>query len=257
MSIIYKFLPPDRRTYLGDQLLRFSQPAALNDPFECLPGLANEIAKEGIERIVSELKEVDSNFVRQLRENPLKIYDFFYRQAEANVNAHLGVFSLSGRWDSGLMWSHYTGSHSGFCLGFRRNHSFFTKSDLPNRIGPSPVIYSAHRVGVKFSRFTTDEVLRLLFTKSLDWQYEKEERLVEVLSHAKVMRNGNPYPVALFEVPHSALAEIVIGIRTDAGLKKELIEAGERLGIPVFQSVISQETFDIARTMVCGQTSIG
>ena len=37
MSPVYKYLPPDRKTYLDDELLRFTQPGALNDPFECIP----------------------------------------------------------------------------------------------------------------------------------------------------------------------------------------------------------------------------
>ena len=36
-SILYKYLPPDRITYFSNELLRFTQPADLNDPFECIP----------------------------------------------------------------------------------------------------------------------------------------------------------------------------------------------------------------------------
>lgn len=33
----YKYLPIDRKDYLKNEFLRFTQPNDLNDPFECLP----------------------------------------------------------------------------------------------------------------------------------------------------------------------------------------------------------------------------
>jgi hypothetical protein len=33
----YKYLPIERLSYLDNELLRFTQPTDLNDPFECLP----------------------------------------------------------------------------------------------------------------------------------------------------------------------------------------------------------------------------
>ena len=34
---LFKYLPPERKTFFTDFLLRFTQPSDLNDPFECLP----------------------------------------------------------------------------------------------------------------------------------------------------------------------------------------------------------------------------
>jgi len=48
VEILYKYVPVRRQDYLEEdyQLLRFTQPAALNDPSECLPGLRLDQAQE-------------------------------------------------------------------------------------------------------------------------------------------------------------------------------------------------------------------
>ncbi len=54
-DILYKYLPCRRKDYLDKkeknyQLLRFTQPRAFNDPFECLPGLSQEQAATTMQR---------------------------------------------------------------------------------------------------------------------------------------------------------------------------------------------------------------
>ena len=51
-SIIYKYLLAERKTYFEDELLRFTQPRYLNDPFECLPAKWTDL--EIINKIRSE-----------------------------------------------------------------------------------------------------------------------------------------------------------------------------------------------------------
>src|SRR5262249_27556412 len=48
----------------------------------------------------------------------------------------LGILSLSERWDSLLMWSHYADSHRGLAIGLRTDHGFFQKRDLRQILMP-------------------------------------------------------------------------------------------------------------------------
>jgi len=59
MLPLYKYLSPERRGYLHDELLRFSQPDALNDPFEFLPTISKEQASQIVE-----------TFLRMPKQNP-------------------------------------------------------------------------------------------------------------------------------------------------------------------------------------------
>ena len=51
VKTLYKYVPAERKDYLDEnhQLLRFTQPGALNDPFECCPGLSVQKAEKIIQ----------------------------------------------------------------------------------------------------------------------------------------------------------------------------------------------------------------
>ena len=98
---------------------------------------------------------------------------------------------LSERWDSILMWSHYTNSHSGYCIEYKVSKDLKTPS-----IGkiPMPVVYSTTRSNlvtmdlmemineVKSAESSSINlpykiIQALLLEKSVDWAYEKEWRV--------------------------------------------------------------------------------
>ena len=54
---LYKFLQSDRLTYLDDQLLRFTQPLALNDPFECRLQVDESVIREDLDRTNEEIRQ--------------------------------------------------------------------------------------------------------------------------------------------------------------------------------------------------------
>ena len=55
MNLYYKYLPPERLSYLDDELLRYTQPIDLNDPFECLPKKPSEKEFKDVIKKVFEL----------------------------------------------------------------------------------------------------------------------------------------------------------------------------------------------------------
>jgi hypothetical protein len=77
------------------------------------------------EEFGNQLEELGYNFQSLLElKNPdeiLKIINLkkkIDRRFIENRKEHLGVISFSKRWNSILMWSHYSESHTGFCVGF-------------------------------------------------------------------------------------------------------------------------------------------
>lgn len=83
----------------------------------------------------------------------------------------MGVFCMSEIKDNILMWSHYSGGHTGFCLEFSANNSFFGKSQK--------IIYKDEYPKVRLLGNTQDELTEaMLLTKAMDWRYEKEYRLI-------------------------------------------------------------------------------
>ena len=270
MPIVYKYLPPERKTYLDDELLRFTQPGALNDPFECIPiipkvdadkfvqGLiarnkpllelryAND--KQALKRLKKALPKVTAQTRKRYKRNPEYLPNFFIDRYLCQANQNIGIFSLSRNWNSTLMWSHYTVSHTGFCVGFDSEHSFFSRQDDDfNDIGTlEPVDYAESRIETIIESGITIDV-GLLHRKSIDWKYEEEERLVRQLKKANKLISTNPFDICLFTVPHSAISEIIYGVNAETDLKHKICSLGQSLGISVFEALISPTNFNIER----------
>ena len=70
------------------------------------------------------------------------------------------------------MWAHYGNSHRGFCLEF--------SADNENSAGihPLDVCYTEKLIKLNFHNDADDAIANMIFTKSLDWQYEEELRCI-------------------------------------------------------------------------------
>jgi hypothetical protein len=87
----------------------------------------------------------------------------------------MGVLSLSEINDNILMWSHYSESHTGFCIEFERTDS----NDLGNWDHCAPVMYDEYLPTFKPIELADKKtVTRILLTKSEFWAYEKEWRII-------------------------------------------------------------------------------
>jgi hypothetical protein len=75
-----------------------------------------------------------------------------------------------------LMWSHYAGSHSGFCIEFKSTHVKASKVTYQDTI---PKIQMMDLIRLKFNpntQGTLVDVWASLRTKLLEWEYENEYR---------------------------------------------------------------------------------
>lgn len=114
------------------------------------------------------------------------------------------VACLSERIDSILMWSHYADNHKGFALGYDLRPFL-----LPNEqgLGLFPVVYDEKRYDANefiiclfCSLFQIPAAnpdlmnsVKLLLYKSLDWEYEREWRLIK--SNNADLFNGKAEPI--------------------------------------------------------------
>jgi hypothetical protein len=248
-SPVYKFLPPSRSTYLDDQLLRFSQPRALNDPFEAANfqlGQLNEQFISSVNQAVEKDVEMELRSAGELKNLTNEFIDQFGEK--------VGVLSLSERWNSSLMWSHYTDRHRGYCVGFHRDHSFFT-CVTPQKSNLTPVTYGSSRI--EFADELKGLGTRMLFYKSIEWAYEEESRVVFYWTRVGPMNfiDGKAefpagVPVRLIAVPHDAICELIVGMNADSKLRAQLIQLGTKLGVPVFEAYPSQTKLALDRELI-------
>ena len=140
---------------------------------------------------------------------------------DAVLNQHVGIMCLNEVPDSILMWGHYTDNHRGFVVGFDSDHAFFSKRKTrEDEFGfLRQVNYQRERPRVVLS----DTSSPIWFnTKSDQWAYEKEWRMVRVLSECDSREENATFPFCLFGFPEDAVLEIIIGLRSTSSLIQRL-----------------------------------
>lgn len=164
----------------------FTSPAKFNDPFDCRPlqrfnGTDNDVTRyldklfakfqpqQNAAERAAEIASIlaDPNRDPRRPEN-LQIFGALMGSAATDQT---GILCLSGAPDVPLMWSHYADSHAGVCLGFDPEASYFALAQ--------PVRYTRRRSVVDPTVQSEEQMLDAsLYTKSLDWAYEEEWRIV-------------------------------------------------------------------------------
>ncbi|ALE54000.1 DUF2971 domain-containing protein [Paraburkholderia sp. RL17-368-BIF-A] len=203
--VAHKFKPLDKYGWeiLETSTLYFPDCAKLNDPADCQIDLmsAFRLARVGL----ANNDEADA-------EKAFRIH----AQAIMEHARTCGIFSLcsgSINSDAGrLMWAHYAANHTGVCLTFEIPHAF-----AEQLVGMAPVEYSTDELfkalqqlkpiqpqgpdGEFFDTFLKPVITSFLVTKSPEWKYEQESRLV----------SSQPGHVAF---DPSWLKQICFGLRT-------------------------------------------
>ena len=141
---------------------------------------------------------------------------FLLRQSveeELLLNYDKGAFSLAESADSPLMWSHYGDEHRGLCMGYSvplraANDIHMIEYGGSRLIGASSV--AAMLDGDEAARNAVDSAV--LLRKAVDWQYEKEWRL---LARKGVQKS----PLKL--------EEVVFGMRCQISVKYMIMRALE------------------------------
>ncbi|WP_428718064.1 DUF2971 domain-containing protein [Undibacterium curvum] len=262
--MLFKYLSPARIDVLEHLLIRFTQPSALNDPFESailvdasnsldmksvLLEFRNSLAGDGIIPINEDERD---ELERELAKLEAYAEDLMHPSSLGNKLVALldraqGVLSLSRTPDSLLMWSHYADSHKGFILGFDESHEFFSMPDGNGRkTKPHSVVYTSRRQAAKVGSENFYE--QLLCYKSLEWAYEQEVRIFRTFG-----RNQDDFEkndrncLKLFRVPAECIKEIYLGANIGDDLVKGIRLAAERqnLNVRVFRGGISTDRYEM------------
>ena len=135
----------------------------LNDPFE---GIFDDQISTMIS-FIEKVFEADGNDVRE----KLKVI--------TEYKSRLGVYSLSKSFENELLWAHYSDSHKGFCIEYELN-GLKEKYLIPPLVNELEVDYKLSPQKIVPEDFKQLNLfLRKLFaTKSEEWEYEDEIRLL-------------------------------------------------------------------------------
>lgn len=148
---------------------------------------------------------------------------------EIRQNALVSCF-FEGNIQNSLMWAHYANNHKGFCIEYELKESdpqIFNFNRV-NYVSTLPEIYATELL---FNPYET--VARVVYSKSIEWSYEKEWRYVEFYAEhgADVVNGKNIYlPTKLKPT------RIITGSRfrdNDKILIQNLKVEAEKLGLDV------------------------
>ena len=193
--VFYKYVSAKRINILRKRLIRFTQPNAMNDPFEARPYFYPEISSDR--------------------------RDKYYA-----LHNKVGILSLSEIPDNLLMWSHYAEGHTGFVLVLDGSHDFF-KGDrvLYGFANPAPVEYRYELPRLRVEETFEEAVMsKIFFVKSLDWKYEKEWRYLKFRANAnKRFTDTNKLDINLFQLPPKCIMGVILGCYRSKELENKIL----------------------------------
>lgn len=238
--IAYKYCKPELiEKVLEDGMVRFTQPAEFNDPFEASPSFSGN-RPELDETLLAQYLMVSEPCSDQERSQRVadgrkllpSLRQDFALDYPAKLSELFVVLCLSQSRKNLLMWAHYTDCHRGFVVGFDTNNKFFQRGAFG---GLREVTYAKTRgrVPQKGGWYATPEELKIynnnvFFTKSCDWAYEEELRIVRSAPEADcVPGTSNGWDICLFQFPLEAVREVVVGARMTKGNRARIIEVCE------------------------------
>lgn len=243
-----------KRLIINNELY-FSSIDQFNDPFDSIVPLSFElIPKEKVrKKYFKYLKYLNPNLNREHRKLLTKLYiksAEFYNperqkwhkkyQIKYRIKEY-GIFSLSSEKDNIIMWSHYSDSHRGYCIGYYRDKIM----ELRQKIWiENKIQFNIHKVEYKNEypkydpTFMTNEemIIKPLYTKSKDWKYENEYRLICIF-RSKFSININD----------DIIAEVILGCKMPDCHKKEIINIikTKNFDIPIFEAKLKENQYGL------------
>jgi len=258
---LYKYRQDNDHTLqiLKNQELYFPFTRDFNDPFDCRILIDCSGSDENSWRALAEKQCIPEPIWQKALEG-LRSVDFDANKIKQLYDKQ--QFKTYIVWCSSeirnnlLMWSHYTNSHHGICVGFEvvmKDGLLFIKIDdldlnhhpekyLRNFLLLSKVEYS-DEYPEPYNIFSDQrDLLTFLKTKGKSWEYEQEYRII--LPHGEINKN-------IVRFDKSILKEVILGYNIQNKFKEQLLEliANEYISkgynVDVFESHLSDRRFEL------------
>lgn len=198
----------------------YSAPCNFNDAFDCDVAINEQAIFKSLLPAVPGGKIIreGSSVWLQLKSGLHKQITLLRRIFE-DQKVSMGIACLSEVPDSILMWSHYANNHRGFCVSYN-----LLALNQKLQFSAVPVLYTQDRVCLhsisldqdKLSKETMSLFIKSITSKSTDWSYEKEWRIIRDEAACGPKWNDKNKGALLDTIPPSS---IILGLlrqrRTD------------------------------------------
>ncbi len=254
--LLFKYCNPERIDILKNGRIRLTQPICFNDVYE-----ANPVAAEGIWNL-----DIDDS-------EKAKLWDYFQQtpflkiespdaiskamvcesllnKAKNRISNIIGVLSLTETHDNILMWTHYSQNFQGFVIGMRSDDLPFTWKQSKEPFALRRVRYSETRPSLSINEIMDENIdgellYKWLATKSKDWSYENEWRIIKYLLDSDNIIPTSTYPIHLAPVDLQKIECVIIGSRASLTLKNDIINICEQYNIKVLYQFRSTSSYTL------------
>lgn len=222
-----------------------SSPSIFNDPFDCAINIGQENIEDQILKYLERggigdgfANKMKQGFNDEMKEKSILVNKNLRKQIE-DVKKCLFVccFSTDKNLKKSLMWSNYANSHQGFCIEydgveiFKHPNENFILMPVHYRDEYRPLWMKAFDMNDHEFQLTT------AFTKSTEWKYEKEWRLLLVNDNLKEQFG---YPEKIIKPKN-----VYIGCRGSDKLKEQLNHICMRYNIGLFEMYMEPNSFNL------------
>ncbi len=126
---------------------------------------------------------------------------------EGKINKMCILSLVADNPTNSLMWAHYSSSHQGFCIGYNATELFNYLTTLKDQ-------HEFTQLAVKYKDYypkvnpltSTEFYLDLLYTKSIEWDYEDEVRIINETTHPN---HNNGFAIYY---PNKLVRDITLGL---------------------------------------------
>ena len=247
-----KFNPEHLENTLVRGLVRFARPSSFNDPWDCKPVFSIPQDKNEREAMVRYMAAASAKHgttldsdeserrVQELITNPQELLrrpmDKLAPEMHKQMDERYRVYCLTRRPASPLMWAHYADHHRGICLEIN-----VRQPDL------CAAIQVQYRETYPSFRLDADRDLSPFYTKSSDWQYEDEYRLIaEEEDRAfsdRTLKTRNQF----YKLPSGSLISIIIGVHAPDETRRTIRSIVDRSGknLSIRQAARAPDRYEI------------
>ena len=236
VQILYKFVDYDgAEKIIENGTLLIKNPINFNDPYDCHPKLINynSIPNQYIKNLINkQYPDISRNERRKkqleaIKTSKNKLVDFIntdHMEMERNLK---GVTCFSKKNLDLLMWSMYADSHKGLCLGFNLEKLFRSLISM-NKFDETTILNVKYTNELKPNNYFEDPlkaVVEWLRTKSHEWRYEDEIRIV----FSPFQESKGKLGLVSFDL--SVIEEIYFGCNVTENNEEKIIDKIKQKGL--------------------------
>jgi hypothetical protein len=180
VPVLYKYSRKESfESIISNSSIAFKNPTLFNDPFDCYPDLINfnNIPSNFRQYLIKKYKHLLSpDRIRNIEySSDDEIAGAFRDSAFPTELSSTVISCFSEQFDNFLMWSHYSNSHKGVCIGFNLRVLYLNLKEYHPAL--IKVKYTNEFVPIDYFGKPKEAIANWYRIKSECWSYENEIRI--------------------------------------------------------------------------------